>query len=393
MRERRILLLLVPIAIVVSAVLVLSQGTGNESERPQVAVVRALGRGQLEQRAGGGYAHVLYAKSPGGIEVSAARVARYRPLIEGATKGSGIDPDVVEAIVLLESAGRPDARASNDLHGAVGLTQILAQTATGLLGLKVDVAASERLTRAIDRGRKVAPRTAARRRVDERFDPQKALEATVRYLQFAKGHLGGRDDLAVASYHMGVGNLQQALSRFGRGDLPYADLFFGSTPVEHPKAYRKLASLGDDSSTYLWRIRAARDVMTLYRDDPKALAQLAALHAQAQSAEYVLVPPGTEGDGRTPQPALTAALRWIRTTVRTIAGGRGSGLSVAGYDRGGHTVLIRRRYPSPAHAQAFQFALDRLTALGAIAYERDRTIIRVTAGPPALRLPPTPRRS
>ena len=30
-----------------------------------------------------------------------------------------------------------------------------------------------------------------------------------------------------------------------------------------------LAALGDDSSTYLWRIGAAKDIMKLYRDDPK----------------------------------------------------------------------------------------------------------------------------
>ena len=36
--------------------------------------------------------------------------------------------------------GAPDVTASDDLDSAVGLTQILAQTATGLLGLKVDVA-------------------------------------------------------------------------------------------------------------------------------------------------------------------------------------------------------------------------------------------------------------
>ena len=55
------------------------------------------------------------------------------------------------ADLLLESAGRPDAIASDDLEGAVGLTQILAETATSLLGMHVDVAASERLTRRMQR--------------------------------------------------------------------------------------------------------------------------------------------------------------------------------------------------------------------------------------------------
>ena len=117
--------------------------------------------------------------------------------------------------MLLESAGRPDARASDDLEGAVGLTQILAETGTNLLDMQVDVRASERLTRqaATARGPREADRIRAKRRqVDERFDPQKSLAATGRYLKLAKDEFG-REDLAVVSYHMGIGNLQQRARR------------------------------------------------------------------------------------------------------------------------------------------------------------------------------------
>ena len=99
-------------------------------------------------------------KSPGGIVATAARVARYRGDVERAADEAGVDPDLIEGMVLLESAGRPDAQASADLESAAGLTQILAQTATGLLGMHVDVAASERLTRKLGRAR--GPRQAAR---------------------------------------------------------------------------------------------------------------------------------------------------------------------------------------------------------------------------------------
>jgi hypothetical protein len=197
---------------------------------------------------------------------------------------------MLEAIVMLESAGRPDARASNDLRSAAGLTQILAETGQNLLGLHIDVKASERLTRGILRGRRVRQREAVRRRVDERFDPAKAIEATARYLDFAKGKLG-RDDLAVVSYHMGVGNLQQALMAYGKGIVPYAQLYFDSSPLRHPAAWRKLASLGDDSSTYLWRVLAAREIMRLYRTDPGALQHEAVLQSHKASAEEVLHPP------------------------------------------------------------------------------------------------------
>ena len=72
-----------------------------------------------------------------------------------------LDADTLEAIVMLESAGRADARASDDLRSAAGLTQILAETGQNLLGLHIDVKASERLTRGILRG---APRPGARGR-------------------------------------------------------------------------------------------------------------------------------------------------------------------------------------------------------------------------------------
>src|SRR4051812_12573244 len=72
-------------------------------------------RAKLERRAAAGLSHVIYAKSPGGVVVSAARTASFRPLILRVAKRAKADPDTLEAIVMLESAGRPDAQASNDL--------------------------------------------------------------------------------------------------------------------------------------------------------------------------------------------------------------------------------------------------------------------------------------
>jgi hypothetical protein len=246
-------------------------------------------RAAYQRDAALGLSHVLFAKSPGGVVASARRTAHWRPIVDRVARAHKLDADTLEAIIMLESAGRPDARASADLRSAVGLTQILAETGQNLLGLHIDVKASERLTRGILRGRRVRQREAVRRRVDERFDPAKAIEATARYLAFAKGKLG-RDDLAVVSYHMGVGNLQQALMAYGKGVVPYAQLYFDSSPLRHAAAWRKLASLGDDSSTYLWRVLAARDIMRLYRSDPGALQREAVLQSHKASAEEVLHP-------------------------------------------------------------------------------------------------------
>lgn len=253
-------------------------------------------REEFERRAASGLSHVLYEKSPGGVLASARRTARWRTRVESVASEAQLDADLIEAIVLLESAGRPDAVADPELEGAVGLTQILAGTAQGLLDMRVDVAASRRLTRRIQRTRGLGRLSdakrleAVRRRVDERFDPRRALEATARYLTFARGELG-RDDLAVVSYHMGVGNLSGVIEDFGDGAQPsYAQMYFESTPSEHAAAWRRLAELGDDSSTYLWRVFAARDIMRAYREDPEGLARTAELQTAKNSAEELLHP-------------------------------------------------------------------------------------------------------
>jgi soluble lytic murein transglycosylase-like protein len=442
-----------------------------------VAAARALAydpdrRAHYEAQAALGLSHVLYAKSPGGVLASAQRTARWRPLIDRVAARHGLPPAQLEAIVFLESAGRPDARASTRLSGAAGLTQILAETGRDLLGLHIEVKTSERLTRGIERGRKVARRERRRRQVDERFDPAKALEATARYLDFAKAKLG-RDDLALVAYHMGVGNLQRALAAYGgeggrsptghrrpeaagrsqnaRQDaprsIPYAQLYFDSSPLRHAAAWRKLASLGDDSSTYLWRVFAAEQIMTLYRTDRAGLERLITLQGHKASAEEVLHPEGStkvfadpdavkharasgalrvlgaadlsrfglyidprmgELAGKLGQkPPLYRALRPGALSVLEAIGAGTRAIARTGplvvtstvrderYQRAlartdieathayslhttGWAFDIARTYRSRAQALAFQFMLDRLTALGRIAWVREPGAIHVT---------------
>src|SRR3954452_13027126 len=429
---------------------VLTPGAGNTETTVDPIAWSTKRKAELERRAAAGLAHVIYAKSPGGAIVSAARTATWRPQVERAAKRGGIDPDVLEAIVLLESAGRADAQASDDIEGAAGLTQILAETGQDLLVMRIDVRASARLTRGINRGHKVAARRAARRRVDERFDPAKALAGTVRYLQIARQRLG-RTDLAIAAYHMGIGNMQTALGAYGKRDIPYARLFFDSTPLRHAKAYRILAALGDDSSTYLWRVMAAREIMRLYRAEPEELARRAERQARKASAEEVL-PPADEtppyGDpfaigrarasgelvaldaqqlegfgiridprmgelaGRLHQsrrlyralrPQALRILEIIGAGTRAIAHTRPLVVTSTVRDEKYQRVLVARNieatrnfslhttgwafdisrtYRSRAQALAFQFMLDRLTALNMIAWVREPGAIHVTIASP-----------
>jgi soluble lytic murein transglycosylase-like protein len=428
----------------------LTPGAGNTETTEDPIAWSPKRRRELERRAAAGLAHVIYAKSPGGAVVSAARTARWRPLVERAAKRGGVDPNMLEAIVLLESAGRADAQASNDLEGAVGLTQILAETGQNLLGMHIDVRRSERLTRGINRGHKVAARQRVRRRVDERFDPAKALAATVRYLRIAKQRLG-RTDLAIAAYHMGIGNMQTALRAYGKGEVPYARLFFDSTPLRHAKAYRILAALGDDSSTYLWRVMAARNIMRLSRENPNALSRQAELQGRKASAEEVLhpsdrTPPyadpfaigrarasgelvaldtrrlagfgiridpsmgelaarvhqsrrlyralrpqalrvleaigaGTRAIARTRPLIVTSTVRDLRYQ-RVLAAHNIEATHNFSLHTTGWAFDIARSYRSHAQALAFQFMLDRLTALNMIAWVREPRAIHVTVAAP-----------
>jgi Family of unknown function (DUF5715)/Transglycosylase SLT domain len=246
-------------------------------------------------RATAGHSHVLYEKSPGGVFATARRVERWRDQIEEQATITAVDPDVLEAMVFLESAGYPDARASDDLEGAVGLTQILAETGRNFIGLRVDVEESERLTRRIARAEERgdtarAERLRARREhIDERFNPEDALQGAGHYLAIAEDRFGS-EELAVVSYHMGIGNLEDVLAAYGEEDVSWAQVYFDATPADHPETYELLSGFGDDSATYLWRVYAAREIMRLYREDQGELRRLARLQTAKASAEEVLHP-------------------------------------------------------------------------------------------------------
>jgi Transglycosylase SLT domain len=265
---------------------------------------------EFELRAAAGESHLVYVHSPGGAAATARRVGALRRPVEKAAAAGRLDPDVLEAMVYLESGGLPDVIAGGrDPAGAVGVAQILPETARDLLGMSVDLRASRRLTRQIRaaraRGDRTAVRrlTARRRRVDERFDPAKSLTGMGRYLAFARTKFL-RPDLSAVSYHMGIGNLAEVIRDYAgpkekrlakdivrERDLSYAQLYFDSGPFRHKTAYRRLQSLGDDSSTYYWRVLAARDIMRLHRSDPTRLARLANVETAYGSAEAVIRPP------------------------------------------------------------------------------------------------------
>jgi hypothetical protein len=227
-------------------------------------VYRPARRAQFEQRAAAGFAHALLAPGQDAVLAIARQVAGWRPAVEEAARSAGVQADALEAVVFVQSVER---LGSGSLRGL----------SEGALRARI-----------------------------ERFDPLAGLAATARALSAARERLG-REDLAIAATEMGVDRVERALDAYGRRGIPYAQLYFDSSPARHPEAWAIIAPLGDESGEYLWRVLAARDIMARFRDDPAALARIADLQDNKASAEEVLHPPDTTPRFRTP--AAVAAAR------------------------------------------------------------------------------------
>lgn len=421
-RRRRITALVVLVAVVVAVVLLARGGGGGGSEGPKTLVpgggalpgdydplaYSSDREDELARRATTGLSDVIYEKSPDGVVATARRTARWRPLVERAARAYGVDPNTLEAIVFMESAGRPDVIAGGDIEGAVGLTQILASTATDLLGLHVDLERSRSLTTRIDAAtsdKQAHKLERARRRADQRFDPKYSLEAAARYLQIAEKKFG-REDLAVATYHMGMGNLDTILKRYGQERPSYTHLYFDTAPHRKPAAYQLLSSLGDDSSTYYWKVRAARQMMSMYRTNLKQLDHLETLDDDGGAGERRLYPKGVPDNGSkkrkppaylatlglrltgsaqsdyAPDPPTESVLVYLGAGVRSIS--RQMPLTVTSAH--GIRIEVSRHYRSHSQALAFEYLLDRLQAWNLIAWGRGGNTLAIVAGPDASKI-------
>jgi hypothetical protein len=168
-----------------------------------------------------------------------------------------------------------------------------------------------------------------------------------------------------------MGNLDSVIEAYGGGPRSYAELYFNSTPTRHQAAYERLASFGDDSSNYYWKLGAARQIMRQWRKNPASV-----------------VPPGIEplpdGDDRPlPADAGLRAAAGVRLRPEALAVARYIGAEVRPplrVTRGeGATFRISRTYVSDRQALAFQYVLDRLRVLNVITWTRSTRSISITA--------------
>jgi Family of unknown function (DUF5715) len=262
----------------------------------------------------------------------------------------------------------------------------------------------------------------------------------VRYLTIAQRRLG-RTDLAVEAYHIGIGNVERAVAAYGGEGPTYAQLYFGSAPDRHAATWSVLASAGDyywkvlaaervmrmyrfDRTALAFEARqqarknSAEEVLhprskTQRFATPAALA-LAWRHHLLRaiprdvSRTHIAVSPflGQEARalGRSRRlyaglrPAALDVLLYIGERVHELSGAQRLLVTSAVRDDRYQRVLLRinpqatrnysmhttgfafdiaRTYASGRQAAAFQFVLDRLVAVNAIAYIHEYGTIHI----------------
>ena len=138
-------------------------------------------------------------------------------------------------------------RSPSDTEGAVGLTQILAETGQNLLGMQVDVAAQRAAdARRIDRERlrghdaEVAALAARARRGRRALRPREgARRRPARYLKLAQRRASAARTSRFVSYHMGIGQPRRACcAPTARTTRPGRSVYFDSTPARHAARLR-----------------------------------------------------------------------------------------------------------------------------------------------------------
>ncbi|WP_456406019.1 lytic transglycosylase domain-containing protein [Thiolapillus sp.] len=119
------------------------------------------------------------------LKVLKDRIRKYKPFIMQAARETGLDTDLIHAVILAESAYDPKAVSPK---GAMGLMQLM-------------------------------PATARRFHVNDAFDPAQNIRGGTEYLKLLMERFGNDIELATAAYNAGEG----AVEKYGRSIPPYKE--------------------------------------------------------------------------------------------------------------------------------------------------------------------------
>jgi soluble lytic murein transglycosylase-like protein len=114
-----------------------------------------------------------------------AKSALYDPMIDRAARSAAVRPELVRAVIVVESAFNPRALSK---RGAQGLMQL-------------------------------RPATARRYGVSDAFDPEQNITAGAHYLRDLMARFGNNLELTLAAYNAG----EDAVERYGRSIPPFSE--------------------------------------------------------------------------------------------------------------------------------------------------------------------------
>jgi soluble lytic murein transglycosylase-like protein len=154
---------------------------------------------------------------------------RFEPLIQEHASRHALRPDLVRAVIQVESGFNPRARSNK---GAMGLMQLM-------------------------------PATARDFGVTDPYDPAQNIRAGTKYLRQLIDRYDGNEELALAAYNAGSG----AVDRYGRAVPPYRETRDYVKKVGSASAVRRVAKKG---AIYKWiEIVDGRPVPRYSTEPPK----------------------------------------------------------------------------------------------------------------------------
>lgn len=167
-----------------------------------------------------------------------AKSAEFDPLIDEHASAHGVDPDLVRAVIQVESAFNPRAVSPK---GAMGLMQLMPATASAL-------------------------------GVVNPFDPAQNIGGGVRYLKQLLARYDERVELALAAYNAGPG----AVDRYGQAVPPYRETRDYVRRITRNAAGASVAPSRPSSRIYRWvEVIDGREVVR-YSNRPQPTATASA---------------------------------------------------------------------------------------------------------------------
>lgn len=183
------------------------------------------------------------------------KIESYSETINKYAKKYNINPEYLFGLIFIESKG--DSLSYNSSTDAKGLCQF-------------------------------TPETAKEFNLSDRENPHESINATSKFINYYQKFLG-TEDLAVASFHMGYGNIFDLIQKYIDPEkikkfpkeavvahkLNYPKIFFNTTKESKPKAYNFLFNtLEDDSANYYFKILAAANILKINKISPQNLKEL-----------------------------------------------------------------------------------------------------------------------